>query len=200
VNGAVSEELLSGETSGPTATLQSIETGSMRQAGNPTKGAAHQAGRGEPEGIPPDNTGRKQSQFRKGQSGNPSGRPRGSRNKTTIAMEELLDGEADAIVRKAVEQAKSGDPVALRLCLERIIPPRRERPINFELPSIQAPADALNATAALIAAVGAGDVTPSEAAELAKLIEGFMKSLEATDLADRIAKLEKMITHESSPK
>ena len=172
----------------------------MRHAGNPTKGAVQKSGPGEPEGIPPDNTGRKQSQFRKGQSGNPSGRPRGSRNKTTIAMEELLDGEADAIVRKAVKQAKSGDPVALRLCLERIIPPRRERPINFELPSIQAPADALKATAALIAAVGSGDVTPSEAAELAKLIEGLVKSLESTELADRIAKLEGMITHELAPK
>jgi hypothetical protein len=115
-------------------------------------------------------------------------------------MEELLDGEADAIVRKAVEQAKNGDPVALRLCLERIIPPRRERPINFELPPIQAPADALKATAALIAAVGAGDVTPSEAAELAKLIEGYVKSMEATDLAERIAKLEKMISNEPASK
>jgi hypothetical protein len=148
----------------------------------------------------PENTGQKQSQFQKGQSGNPSGRPRGSRNNTTIAMEELLDGEADAIVRKAVEQAKNGDPVALRLCLERIIPPRRERPINFELPPIQAPADALKATAALIAAVGAGDVTPSEAAELAKLIEGYVKSMEATDLAERIAKLEKMISNEPASK
>jgi hypothetical protein len=148
----------------------------------------------------PDNTGRKQSQFQKGQSGNPSGRPRGSRNKTTIAMEELLDGEADAIVRKAVEQAKNGDPVALRLCLERIIPPRRERPISFELPPIQAPTDALKATAALIAAVGAGDITPSEAAELAKLIEGYVKSMEATDLAERIAKLEKMISNEPASK
>jgi hypothetical protein len=148
----------------------------------------------------PDNTGRKQGHFKKGKSGNPSGRPSGSRNKTTIAMEELLDGEADAIVRKAVEQAKNGDPVALRLCLDRIIPPRRERPINFELPPIQAPADALKATAALIAAVGAGDITPSEAAELAKLIEGYVKSMEATDLAERIAKLEKMISNEPASK
>jgi hypothetical protein len=200
VNCAVSEEPLSEETGGPTATLQSIETGSMRQAGNPTKGTAYQAGRGAPEGLSPDNTGRKQGRFKKGKSGNPSGRPRGSRNRTTIAMEELLDGEADAIVRKAVKQAKSGDPVALRLCLERIIPPRRERSIKFELPPIQGPADALKATAALIAAVGSGDVTPSEAAELAKLIEGLVKSLEATELADRIAKLEGMITHELAPK
>jgi hypothetical protein len=94
----------------------------------------------------------------------------------------------------------SSRPRNTRLCLERIIPPRRERPINFELPSIQAPADALKATAALIAAVGSGDVTPSEAAELAKLIEGLVKSLEATELADRITKLEGMITHELAPK
>jgi hypothetical protein len=143
VNCAVSEETLSEETSGPTATLQSIETGSMRQAGNPTKGAAHQAARGQPEGLSPDNTGRKQGRFKKGKSGNPSGRPSGSRNRVNLALEELLDGEANAIVRKAVEKAKEGDSIALRLCLERILPPRKERLINFALPPINAPADAL---------------------------------------------------------
>jgi Family of unknown function (DUF5681) len=172
----------------------------MRQAGNPTKGAAHQAGRGAPEGLSPDNTGWKQGRFKKGVSGNPSGRPSGSRNRVNLALEELLDGEADAIVRKAVEKAKEGDSIALRLCLERILPPRKERLINFALPPINAPADALKATSALIAAVANGDVTPSEAAELSKLVDGFVKALESTELADRIAKLERMITHESAPK
>jgi Family of unknown function (DUF5681) len=66
--------------------------------------------------------------FEPGTSGNPAGRPRGSRNKTTMAAEALLDGEAEGITRKAIEKALEGDMGALRLCLERVLPPRRDRP------------------------------------------------------------------------
>ena len=89
-------------------------------------------------------------------------------------MEQLLDGEAEAIVRKTVEKAKEGDSIALRLCLERIVPPRRDRPISFALPTITTAADTMKATGALIAAVVSGEVTPSEAAELSKLIKGYL--------------------------
>src|SRR5215211_4292561 len=65
--------------------------------------------------------------FQPGQSGNPSGRPPGSRNKTTLAVDALLDGEAETLTRKAIELAKAGDLVALRLCLDRICPPRKGR-------------------------------------------------------------------------
>ena len=58
--------------------------------------------------------------FQPGQSGNPAGKPKGARNKTTLAVEALLDGEAEALTRKAIERALEGDSVALRLCLERI--------------------------------------------------------------------------------
>ena len=80
--------------------------------------------------MPPDNTGKKQvrtggGHFRKGASGNPQGRPAGTRNKALLAMESLLDGEAEAITRVAVEKAKEGDATALRLCLERICLPER---------------------------------------------------------------------------
>jgi hypothetical protein len=132
--------------------------------------------------------------FQRGHSGNPVGRPPGSRNRTTLAMEALFDGEAEAIVRKAIEKAKEGDTIALRMCLERIVPPRRDRPVGFSFPSIKTAADALAATGALVAAVANGDITPSEAAELSKLVDGFVKSLEATDLAERIAKLERTPT------
>jgi hypothetical protein len=55
------------------------------------------------------------------QPGN-AGRPRGSRGKATVAAEKLLDGEAKALTRKAIDLAKEGDTTALRLCLERIVP------------------------------------------------------------------------------
>ena len=67
--------------------------------------------------------------------GNP-GRPRGARHRVTLAAEALLDGEAEALARKAVELALAGDTLALRLCLDRILPPRRDRPIAFRLPPV----------------------------------------------------------------
>jgi len=81
------------------------------------------------------------SKFKSGQSGNPSGRPKGSLNKATLTTQALLDGEAEAVTRKVVELAKEGNPVALRLCLERLLPPRRDRPINFPLPKVEEAAD-----------------------------------------------------------
>jgi hypothetical protein len=105
-------------------------------------------------------------------------------------MEALLDGEADAITRKAVEMALSGDSVALRMCLERIIPPRKDRPINFALPKLATPADAVAANAALVEAVSAGEITPSEAMDLSKLVENFVSAFKAHDLEERLARLE----------
>jgi hypothetical protein len=69
--------------------------------------------------------------FPKGQSGNPAGWPRGSSNRATRAVEILLGGEATPLTRKAVELALGGSEGALRLCLDRIIAPRRERPIQL---------------------------------------------------------------------
>ena len=89
------------------------------------------------------NTARKQrgKPFEPGRSGNPAGKPKGSRNVTTLAVEALLDGEADALTRKAIELARAGDMQALKLCMDRIVPPRRDRPVSFMLPKIEGPAD-----------------------------------------------------------
>ena len=81
--------------------------------------------------------------FKPGRSGNPSGKPRGTRNKTTLAIEVLLDGEAQAITRKAIEMAKAGDGTAMRLVMERLIAPRRDRAVPFALAKVQSPTDAL---------------------------------------------------------
>src|SRR3954454_10666599 len=107
--------------------------------------------------------------FQKGQSGNPRGRPPGARNRATQAVQAMLDGEAETITRKAVELAKAGDTVALRLCLDRLAPVRKDRPVMFALPAIETTADLPKASAALLEAVASGELTPSEAAELGKL-------------------------------
>jgi hypothetical protein len=128
--------------------------------------------------------------WKPGESGNPSGRPSGSRNRATLAIEALLDGEAEQITRKAIELALAGDGPALRLCMERIAPPRKDRPIAFALPKLEAPADAVTAASALVAAVGSGELTPSEAGELQKLIDGYTRAVELTDIQERLARLE----------
>jgi hypothetical protein len=114
-----------------------------------------------------ENTNEKQGGgFKKGTSGNPSGRPKGALNRTTLACQELLDGEAEALTRKAVKMALQGDIMALRLCLERIVPPRKEQPINVKLPKIKKDADRPIFTAALLEAVANGELTVSEAQSL----------------------------------
>jgi hypothetical protein len=125
------------------------------------------------------------------QQGNP-GRPKGSRNKATLALEALLDGEAEALTRKAIEMALSGDTAAMRLCMDRIMPPRKDRPVMFTMPKLETAADAVKASAALVDAVAAGDITPGEAGELAKLVDGFTKAVELHEIQQRLDKLEAM--------
>src|SRR4051794_27887431 len=140
------------------------------------------------------NTGRRGGAplFQKGQSGNPRGRPPGARNRATQAVQAMLDGEAEAITRKAVELAKAGDTVALRLCLDRLAPVRKDRPVTFALPAIETPADLPKASAALLEAVASGELTPSEAAELGKLVEAHVRAIEATELQARLERLERL--------
>jgi hypothetical protein len=144
-----------------------------------------------------DNTGEQQAgRFRKGQSGNPAGRPRGARNIATLACEAMLDGEAEALTRKCIELALGGDTVALKLCLERIYPARKDRPVTFPLPPISSPRDAANIAASVAQAVAAGRVTPSEAAEFGKVIEIYVRAYQVAELDDRTARLEQMSDEE----
>src|SRR5688572_24458942 len=87
--------------------------------------------------------------------GNP-GRPKGTRNRATIAAEALLDGEAEALTRRAIDLALEGDVMALRLCLERILPPRKQRPVTVSLPALYTAADVTRAMATLVSAVAHG--------------------------------------------
>jgi hypothetical protein len=128
--------------------------------------------------------------FKPGQSGNPSGRPKGSRNQVTLALESLLDGQAHALTQKAIDLALGGDLVALRICLDRILPPRKDRPVSFELPSIATIEDAPKAMAAITAAIAQGDITAAEASDVSRLVETYVRSVEASDLAKRLRAIE----------
>jgi hypothetical protein len=124
--------------------------------------------------------------FRPGESGNPAGRPKGSRNKVTLAVESLLEGQAETLTQRAIERAMEGDATALRICLDRVLPPRRERPVPFDLPIVREAADCRDALAAVIRAVADGELTPSEATTLAKLIADFAVVDEETRTARQI--------------
>ena len=123
-------------------------------------------------------------------SGNPNGRPVGARNKATEVAELLLDGETEALTRMAIELALDGNPTALKLCLERIIPPRRERPVKLGMPPVRGAADLGGTMAAITNAAGQGAITPGEAAELARVVEIFVRAVEASDFEKRLRQLE----------
>ena len=129
--------------------------------------------------------------FRRGQSGNPEGRPKGSRNKVTIAIDALLDGEAEKLTRKCIERAMEGDSVALRLCMERICPPRKDRPVTFEVPKMQTASDAVDVMASVLSALAVGNLTPSEAGVISGLVETYRKTIETSHLEARIQDLER---------
>jgi hypothetical protein len=121
--------------------------------------------------------------------GNP-GKPKGARHRTTLAVECLLDGEAERLTRKAIEMALAGDGPALRLCMDRIAPPQRDRPVAFPLPALVTPSDAVKASAAVVAAVAGGELTPSEAANLSGLIDHFVRAFVASEFEARLTALE----------
>jgi hypothetical protein len=146
--------------------------------------------------MAPAKTDKQQAgRFPKGKSGNPNGRPQGSRNAATLALETLLDGQAEALTQKAIDLALAGDMAALRLCLERILPPRKDRPVNFAFPKIANAKEAASTMSAVLAAVATGGLTPAEASEVGKLVDIFVKAVEATDLTERLERLEKMSAH-----
>ena len=135
---------------------------------------------------------RPDGKFAPGNRANPKGRIPGSRNKATLAAQALLDGEVENLTRKAVELALEGDTTALRLCLERILPARKEAaliPIN--LPQVEGAADLPQLTAAILDSVAAGRITPGEGQALAALTSAHAKTLEIAELEQRITALEK---------
>jgi hypothetical protein len=147
------------------------------------------------EGSPqPGNSGRNpDGTFAKGNAVNLAGKPRGARHRATIIAEELIDGSGELLVKKCVEMALAGDAAAMRLAMERLCPPRRERPVNIALPKISAASDWIAAAAALIDAAASGDITRGEAASLSQLVGNVSKAIETIELAERLFRLEEQI-------
>jgi hypothetical protein len=138
------------------------------------------------------------SGFKPGKSGNLNGRPHGSRNKATLALESLLEGEGEAITRKAIENALNGDMAAIRLCMERLIPLRKDRTVSFSLPEINGADDGAKAMAGVLRALADGDMTPIEASNVSGVIEIYRKTLETAEFEGRLKSLEQVTNHEKT--
>ena len=123
-----------------------------------------------------------------------TGRPKGARNLKTVAIESLLEGQAEALTQTAISKALKGDTVALRLCMDRIMPQRRDNYINLDLPKISKPKDLIEAAGCVIKSVQTGNLTPSDGSKVMSLLESCQKVFETVELAERLDALEERVT------
>jgi hypothetical protein len=119
-----------------------------------------------------------------------AGRPKGSRNKATIAIESLLQGQAEALTQTTVTKALEGDSIALRLCMERIAPAPKDKPVSFSLPKMNNAMDASEAAGSVLTAVSEGELTPIEATRVMGIIDSYRRTLELTEIEQRLQALE----------
>lgn len=131
-----------------------------------------------------------QGRFMRGQSGNPTGRPRGSRNKEIVLVEQMFERFGGVLANKAVKMALDGNMAAMRLCVSRITAPRRHRASEFVLPPLRSAADLAPAVAEIAAAAAEGTLTTGEAAELTQIVDAFGRALAAADVEARLQRLE----------
>ena len=159
----------------------------LDDAGN----AADATGGGSEAGPRPANSGRNpDGTFAKGNSINLAGKPKGTRHRATVIAEQLIDAQGELLVTRALEMAVGGNEAAMRMCLDRLIAPRKERPVSFALPKIQTAADVVAATNAIAEAVASGELMPTEAASMSTLVGNAAKAIELHELEARIVRLE----------
>ena len=137
----------------------------------------------------PKNNGRNSAgRFTKGNK--LGGKKIGSRHRVTLAIEALFESEHERLSRKAVDLALEGDTTALRLCMERLVPPRKDRPISIRLPEVRSAKGSLEASNGVLTAVFLGEITPDEGTRIIALLDAHRRLIEVADLETRIERLE----------
>lgn len=136
--------------------------------------------------APPANAGH----FKPGQSGNPTGRPRGARNKATVAALALLGEAGERLMREAIDRALDGDSLLLRCCIMRLAPVPRGRPVELDLAEGSAPGDVLASMTATVRAMAEGALSPLEATDVAGVLEVQRRAIETCKLDRRLTRLE----------
>jgi hypothetical protein len=99
------------------------------------------------------------------------GRPRGSRNKMTLRMQELLAESSEAIFQKVIADALGGDRVAMRLCVERIVPRVKDLPVEVEIGPVSSHEEAGKAREKVLEDMARGELTPAEAKACMEVID-----------------------------
>jgi len=132
------------------------------------------------------------AKFQTGTSGNPGGRPKGVKDKR-VAMREMLQPHAQNLIDTAVRLALGGDTAALKICIDRIMPTMKEEPIHVTVPKITGPDDCTKAQAAVLNAVAAGEMLPSEGQVLSGLIDAQRRAYETSELAKRLMVIEEQL-------
>jgi hypothetical protein len=150
------------------------------ETGVPVDSQYNQAEQAAGGALPPAVRGA-EGRWRTGVSGNPAGRPKGSRNQATRMAEALLDAASAMLTGKAIELAMEGDGVALRFCLARILAPRRFSPVDLDLPSLDTQQDLALAMAAVGRATTDGDITSEQAVHLARIVDAARRAIDARD-------------------
>lgn len=146
--------------------------------------------------MAPENTGeiQEKGRFRKGKSGNPSGRPQGTRNNATVLAERLLEDQTREICAAVVAEARTGNMQAAKIVLDRILPTKKDRPIRIDLPEMNSSTDLANSMSCVINAVGSGQISPSEGEAIARIIDIHAKTLELNEFEQRLSALERKTT------
>jgi hypothetical protein len=128
--------------------------------------------------------------WKKGESGNVAGKPKGTRHRATTMLMALMEKNAESITQTVIEAAKSGDLTAARMILDRLAPHAKERPVSLVLPNTDTVEGVSAAQQLILQAVAAGDLLPGEGTALAGIVEARRKSIETLQLDLRIAALE----------
>ncbi len=129
--------------------------------------------------------------FKPGESGNPKGRPAGSKNAAIAALDAIGEESAQDLIRSVVANALDGDTAAARIILDRAWPVRKGRPVSFVMPKVETAADTAKALGGVLEAVANGLLTIEEGQGMAAILESQRKALELTAIEERLTALER---------
>jgi len=128
--------------------------------------------------------------YQKGESGNPQGRPRGVQDRRT-ALRRALEGRADELLAKAVEEALKGNSAVLIALLSRLIP--NLKPESVFLEKVNPEGTLSERAAQIVSSTLAGQISPSTTSELLASLANVQRIKEADELEARIGRLERII-------
>jgi hypothetical protein len=123
--------------------------------------------------------------FVPGQSGNPAGKAPGTRNRATMLRAALDSDEGPAMARIVIDKALAGDVVTAKFCLDRLEPKPRSRAIEIDLPAGARARDLVAVFDETVRAMAAGEITPDEAVQVTRVLDGRRKAIEAAWWEDR---------------